>query len=34
LVANISWFPDKSGFPPHGAGGQVRFATTGLSGLG
>jgi len=26
----ISGVPDKSGFPPHGSGGQVRSAPTGF----
>ncbi|PLX46140.1 MAG: hypothetical protein C0611_12265 [Desulfobacteraceae bacterium] len=34
LCGKHFWFPDKSGFPPQGVGGQVRFAKTGLSGLG
>jgi len=34
LCGKYFWFPDKSGFPPQGVGGQVRLAKTGLSGLG
>ena len=30
----VSGVPDKSGFPPHCTGGQVRFAPTGVGGQG